>query len=132
MDKLKLDKITLKSFGLIMGVVFLAFWSLFFFRQNYAIAGNNLVVSSVFFIAGLVFPVLLKPVYIIWMWFAFTLGWINTRIILIILFYLIFTPVGLFMRLFGINLLGKKNKAGTYWNKKEKDGFSILNYERRF
>lgn len=74
----------------------------------------------------------IKPVYIVWMRFAFILGWINTRIILVILFYLIFTPVGLFMRLFRIDLLERKNKEGTYWKKKEKVEFNPLNYERRF
>ncbi|MCX5669105.1 MAG: SxtJ family membrane protein [Candidatus Omnitrophica bacterium] len=132
MDKLKLDKITLKRFGLTMGWVFLAFWGLFFLKQKYAVAGNNLLVSCVFFIVGLVLPVLLKPIYVIWMGFAFILGWINTRIILIILFYLVFTPLGLLMRLFKIDLLKRKKSDSTYWKKKEKLDFNISNYERRF
>ena len=132
MDKLKLDKITLKSFGLTMGVVFLVLAGIFFFKQKYFAAGNNLTVACVFFIAGSVFPVLLKPVYIIWMRFAFILGWINTRLILIILFYLVFTPLGLLMRLFKFDLLEIKNKGITYWKKKEKIDFNISNYERRF
>jgi len=132
MDKLKLDKVTLKSFGLTMGVVFLALGGLFFFRQKHAIAVNSLIVSCMFFTVGLVLPILLKPIYIIWMRFAFILGWINTRVILIILFYLVFTPLGLLMRLFRIDLLERKDKGTTYWKKKEKNGLNISNYERRF
>lgn len=132
MDKHKVDKITLKRFGIMMAVVFLILSGLFFFKQKYAIAVINFVVSCILFIIGFVFPVLLKPIYIIWMRFAYILSWINTRIILVILFYLVFTPLGLIMRLFNVDLL-ERNKAGaTYWKKKEKADFDVSDYERRF
>lgn len=73
-----------------------------------------------------------RAVYRAWMRFVFILGWINTRIILVILFYLILTPVGLLLRLFRIDLLERRKKVGTYWKKKEKVKFNPLNYERRF
>ena len=79
-------------------------------------------------------PVSLKPVYIFWMRLAFILAWINTRLILSILFYLIFTPIGIGMRLFGGDLLDKKidkNKE-SYWIKKEKAAFKQSDYERQF
>ncbi|MCX5706096.1 MAG: SxtJ family membrane protein [Candidatus Omnitrophica bacterium] len=132
MKKLNLDKRTLKKFGVTMGIAFLVISSLFFFRQKYAGTMYSLVVSCVFLIMELVLPAFLGPVYIIWMRFSFILGWINTRVILVVLFYLIFTPVGLFMRLFRIDLLERKNKEETYWKKKEKAEFNSLNYERRF
>ena len=34
----------------------------------------------------------LRPIYVGWMKFAFVLGWINTRLILGLFFYLILTP----------------------------------------
>lgn len=43
----------------------------------------------------------LLPVYRRWMAIGHVLGWINTRIILGIMFYLLFLPVGLAMRLLG-------------------------------
>jgi len=122
----------LRKFGVIMGVVFLVISSSFFFRQKHNGAAYNLIVSCVFFITGLVLPVLLKPVYLVWMRFAYILSWINTRIILVVMFYLIFTPIGLVMKLFRIDLLERKKREGTYWKKKEKVDFNPLNYERRF
>jgi len=74
---------------------------------------------------------LLKPVYAAWMSFASVLGWINTRIILAILFYLVLTPMGLAMRLLGVDLLERKEKKETCW-KKKKPGLGHLNYDRRF
>lgn len=72
----------------------------------------------------------LKPVYDLWMKFAAVLAWVNTRIILIVMFYLVFTPIGLIMRIFGMDVLGLKierNKE-SYWLKKDKK----TSYERQF
>jgi len=132
MEKLNLDKRTLRKFGITMGAAFLVILSLFFFRQKYIGVIYSLVFSCVFFMMGLVLPAYLKLVYVIWMRFVFILGWVNTRVILAIMFYLIFTPVGLFMRLFRIDLLERNKKEDTYWKKKEKVDFNPLNYERRF
>lgn len=131
MEKLNLDKRSLKNFGIAMGVAFLVIFGLFFSRHSNS-ALSVFGISFLFLIVGLVLPNLLKPLYIVWMRLAFILGWVNTRIILIILFYLIFTPLGLFIRLFRIDLLERKKKEGVYWHKKEKVEFNPLNYERRF
>jgi len=130
MDKLKLDKISLRSFGLTMGWVLLVIAGLFFLRHKPLAAANFLIASCGFFITGLVYPVLLKFIYIAWMHLAFILGWINTRIILVILFYLVFSPIGLLLRIFKVDVLETKNKSKTYWKKKEKS--NLLSYERRF
>ena len=132
MEKLNLDKRSLRKFGITMAIAFLVISSLFFFRQKYSFVSYSLVIACIFFIMGLVLPVFLKPVYILWMGLAFILGWLNTRIILVVLFYLIFTPLGLFMRLFKIDLIERKKKKDTYWKIKEKQEFNPLNYERRF
>jgi hypothetical protein len=59
---------------------------------------------------------------------------LNTRILLVIIFYLIFAPVGLFLRLFGKDPLDRKinRSAATYWHHKEKREAAILDYERQF
>jgi len=133
MEKLKLDKITLKKFGITMGIAFLVITLLILVKHK----SLNLtvpIISALFFTLAFSFPVLLKPVYIFWMKLAFVLGWINTRLILWIIFYLIFAPVGLMMMAFGVDLLARKiekNKE-TYWLKREKKGFEARNYERQF
>lgn len=132
MEKLNLDKRLLKRFGVTMALAFLVISGLFFLRQRHGVAGIIVLISCVFFIAGLILPILLKPVYIVWMRLAFILGWINTRVILIGLFYLVFAPAGLVIRLLKIDLLERKHKKESYWKKKEKLDFSPLNYERRF
>jgi len=80
---------------------------------------------------GLARLVFLKPVYIAWMKFVYLFGWVNTRLMLIIIFYLVFTPIGLVMRLCGVDPLERKinKKEKSYWKKKE---LSKPNYERQF
>ncbi len=59
------------------------------------------------------------------------IGWATTMILLVTSFYLIFTPVALLFKLFGIDLLKQKiNKSlDSYWVKK-KGSFTKDYYER--
>lgn len=114
-----------------MFAAFLVISGVLFFRHKSG-ALPLLVISFMFLTGGMFLPHLLKPVYIGWMRLAFALGWVNTRIILIVLFYLIFTPIGLVMRLLRIDLLERSKSKGSYWKQKETLVFNPLDYERRF
>lgn len=116
-----------------MGVVFLVIALLVLLKSKHAISAL-IIVSVFFFITGFFAPALLKPVYIFWMSLAFVLGWLNSRLILFIMFYLIFAPVGLLMRLFAIDPLDKKiqKEKTSYWKTKEKKDTAACDYERQF
>jgi hypothetical protein len=92
--------------------------------------GSGITLCVLSYIA---YPIM-KPVHVAWMKFAFVLGWINVRILLGLFFYLIVTPIGVIMRLFGKDLLDKKidRSAKSYWIKKERTGFDPGRYERLF
>ena len=59
-------------------------------------------------------PATLRPFYRAWMWLGDWLQWINTRVVLSLLFYLIITPTGLVMRLFGYDPMQRNNNADSY------------------
>ena len=65
-------------------------------------------------------PTALHQVHQAWMTFALALGWVVTRIILTIVFYLIVTPVGLLQRLCGKRPLefGFHGDETTYWQRR--------------
>jgi hypothetical protein len=65
---------------------------------------------------ALLIPSTLQPVYIVWMKFGNIMSWINTRIILGIVFYVLITPFGLIMRLFGKDPMRRKldNSISSY------------------
>jgi hypothetical protein len=105
------DEITsqkLRSFGFSVGGVFalIGFWPLVF-RSEYprwwavAVAGC-LLVPAVVFPKSLVWP------YKGWMAVGHVMGWINTRIILGAVFYVIVTPVGILRRWLGKDPMGRQ------------------------
>ena len=90
--------------------------------------------GAFFLITGLFLVPVLRPVYIGWMKFAQVLGWINTRILLGVFFYLVLTPIGVLLRLFGKDLLEERidRSAKTYWIRRESQPFDPKRYERLF
>jgi hypothetical protein len=113
------DKKGLRDFGLITGGLFVALFGLLFpwlFSLDIPIWPFNL--AGVLWILALLIPQALKPIYTVWMSFALILGWINTRIILALVFYIIITP----MRLIMLLLAGK-----TFSQKKPKRSKTFRN-----
>lgn len=133
MENIDLGKNNLKKFGITMGFAFLTITLFIFLRHRHSVLPTS-IISAVFFILAFVFPSALRLFYIFWMKLAFLLSWINTRLILIAVFYLLFTPIGLSMRLFGADLLDKKmgDKKDSYWKKKEKNEADPHNLEKQF
>lgn len=133
MEEIKMDRKSLRKFGITMCVCLLIICLIIFMRKRY-ISIPLVWISGLFLIVGVLFAKLLRPIFIAWMQLAKVLSWVNTRLLLLILFYLLFTPIGLFMRLFGKDPLEREidKKKDSYWQKKENDKFSALNYERQF
>jgi len=134
MENLDLSKNNLRKFGITMAIAILVFAGLVFWLKHKIILRPALYCSLTFLSLAIILPVVLKPVYIVWMKFAHILGWINTRLIVFIIFYLIFAPMGIIMRLLGKDLLERKMgiKMPTYWHKKEAVPFNRQDYERKF
>ncbi|MEN8217056.1 MAG: SxtJ family membrane protein [Pseudomonadota bacterium] len=103
------DKKGLREFGLVTGGLFVALFGLLFpwlFGFDYPYW--PWIVAGVLWALALVIPNGLKWIYQGWMSIALVIGWINTRLILAIVFYLIITPMGSIMRLFGKNPVKRK------------------------
>ena len=92
----------LRKFGLITGaIVAVLFGLLLPWAFDYAWPMWPWIVTGVLWLWGLVHPGSLFVVYRLWLGFGHIAGWINTRIILAVLFYIVFFPVGILMRLLG-------------------------------
>ena len=123
----------LRKFGITVGIVLGLLGVLFFWRgRDYY--SYFLVLSAALLLLGLVVPILLKPIHKVWMTSALLLGWLMTRVILSVLFYLVVTPIGLFARFFGKRFLDLKfnRNANSYWIPKGKVKLEKSNYERQF
>lgn len=95
------EKKELRNFGLMVGGVFflLGIWPVL--RYGEGVRLWAIVPASVLVPLGLVAPALLAPLFRGWMKVGHVMGWINTRIILGILYFGLITPMGVIMRLFG-------------------------------
>src|SRR5215510_7048838 len=91
----------LRSFGLMVGGIFtlIGVWPAVWRGQPPRLW--SLLLGGLLMALALIRPRSLAQVYHLWMTVGALLGWINTRIVLGVLFYGLFTPVGLFMRLRG-------------------------------
>ena len=132
-ENIKEDKKTLRKFGVTVGIVLFAFGVILFTaeKSSYIYFG---IIGIFLILAGILFPAGLKPLNKIWMILAVILGWISSRVILMLLFYLVFTPMGFFLRIFGKDFLRlRSNKdAKTYWEKRSKTERELIDYERQF
>ena len=130
---IKSEKRDLRNFGLTMGVVLGVMGGLLWWKgkDTYTVF---LVISSAFILLGLILPVVLRPLQKAWMMFALILGWFMTRLILGVLFYIVFNAIGLISRLFGKKFIdiGEKSSQQSYWIKREPKSFNKNNYERQF
>ncbi len=106
----------LRSFGLLVGAVFcvIGLWPLVFRGEpmrDWVIGGGGLLV-----LLGAIVPQLLRPLHTGWMWIGHVLGWVNTRILLSIVFYGLVTPIGLIFRLMGKNTVRQafSESSATY------------------
>ena len=110
-----------RSFGLVFFAVFLivALWPL---KSGEEFRLWSLVLSIIFFILGVLNSKLLTPLNKLWFKFGIFLGSIVSPIIMGIVYFLVVTPIGLFMRLLGKDLLktNKVKSTSTYWIKRDK------------
>jgi hypothetical protein len=65
-------------------------------------------IAALFFLAGVLFPLSMRHIFLAWMRFGHLLSKITTPLILGILFYLVITPVGLIRRMLGKNSMSGK------------------------
>ena len=110
-----------RSFGLVFFVVFLivALWPL---KYEEDIRLWSLVISIIFFILGVINSKLLTPLNMLWFKFGILLGSIVSPIVMGIVYFLVVTPIGVFMRFLGKDLLkmSKVKNTNTYWIQRDK------------
>ena len=104
----------LRDFGVILAAgIMLLFGALFPWLGDRATPEWVLIAGGTIYLLAMILPITLFPVHWLWMKLGAGLGWINTRILLTIIFYLIILPAGLIMRLFGKDPMARRFDAGA-------------------
>ncbi len=110
-----------RSLGLVFFILFLciALWPLI---NDGSIRTWSIIVSIIFLILGILNSKLLSPLNKLWYKLGLALGAIVAPIVMGIIFFLVVTPIGLFMRILGKDLLRKKinKKVNSYWINRDK------------
>ena len=108
-----------RSFGIVFFIFFLIL-GLYPLINDGEIITWFLLVSFLFFFLGIINSKLLTPLNKLWFKFGIFLGKIISPLIMMFIFFLVVTPIGLFMRIIGRDLLGMKfNRDKSYWLEKK-------------
>ena len=111
-----------RSFGLVFFLVFfiIAFWS---FRGEFIqIKTLPFFISLVFLVLGILNSKFLTPLKILWVKLGELLGKIISPLVMGFIYFLVITPIGIIIRLFGKDLLNIKFRSkSSYWIKRLKN-----------
>ncbi|MEA3488873.1 MAG: SxtJ family membrane protein [Candidatus Omnitrophota bacterium] len=124
----------LRQFGIVLGIILGIIGGIQFLKGHTHVYPWFFGFGITALLLGAALPWLLKPVFIGFTKVAHAIGWFNTRVILILVYYLLLTPIGVVMRLFGKDLLNKKidKSEKTYWLEREKPVAVKEDLEKQF
>lgn len=123
----------LRSFGLLVGGAFLAVAGLIAWRAGtplHAAVITLAALGAALVITGAVLPVALGPVYTVWMRLAILLSRVTTPILMGAIYFLLLTPLGLFMRVVGRDPLRSRVRVSGWVQRAPGQRASAL--ERQF
>lgn len=118
-----LSKSQYRKFGMTLSVFFVGiFAGLVPWLTEQSIPLWPFMIACALGSCALVLPSLLRYVYTPWMKVGHVLGWINTRIILSLIYFLVITPLGVCLRCFKHDPMAKKydQNVDTYRQKTQK------------
>jgi hypothetical protein len=128
----ELPRRTITSFALVVSGALLAIAAYQRWRGAEPWVVMTLVaIAAVLSLLSAVAPAALRPVYRVWMRIGEALGWLNTRILLTLVFFLVVTPIGLVMRLFGRSPIATA-KRDSYWTDVEPHSYGDRHVEKQF
>jgi hypothetical protein len=104
-----------RRFGLTVGGAFLALAAISRWRGHDAIPIVAAILGATLVLAGLAVPGRLGPVYTSWMRLALAISKVTTPVLMGLIYFIAFTPLGLLRRAFGRNALVHPARGGGYW-----------------
>ena len=123
----------LRRFGFTIGGAFCSLGGLFLWRAR-AGGSAQLILGILLILAAAFQPRVLRAVHRGWMTLALMLGFVMTRIILTVVFFVVLTPIGLLQRLFGKRAVEVAFRTGaeSYWEARPRQQPTAADYEKQF
>ena len=101
----------LRNFGLLLGVLFVAVFCLVPWLTRRVVHVWPAALALVLWAGAIARPQLLGPLHAGWTRLGHALGWVNTRVVLTVVFFLMVVPIGLIMRMFGRDPMARRFEA---------------------
>lgn len=121
MSKLNSTK-TLKDFSYLVGIgIPLIFGFVIPKLTGHEVRIWTFVIGLILILLGQINADLLKPFYRSWMFLGEILGWLNSRIILALVYLLVLQPIAIIMKLLKYDPLRKNKKQSKSYREKKKD-----------
>jgi len=109
----------------------LAAWNFYRHRVTVVMILGGVALGLI--LIGLLIPPAARAFHFGWMKFAAVLGYINSRILLFLLFYFLITPYGWIAKLFGRDTLNRRARPReSYWISRENSRQTKEQFERSF
>jgi hypothetical protein len=127
------DRATARKTALVVAAVLSAFaaWQLYRGRPTAAATVGG--VASVLAVAGFFIPPAARAFHRAWMGLAGVLGYVNSRILLGLVFYGMIAPTGVLMRATGHDPLDRRHgRRESYWTRRSRTRQSQEEFERAF
>ena len=119
--------------AVLVGTVLLALAAFSVWRQHPLRAQILAGLGAYLVLLGLVAPRFAQPFHRAWMKLAAFLGYVNSRLLLGLLYYGVFTPLGWLLRLSGRDPLNRRRPAGdSYWIPRARPRQDREQFERLF
>jgi hypothetical protein len=121
----------LARFGFILGGISVLLGLLLLARHRTGLPLLGL--GALLIIVGFFAPNALRYLHALWIGLSLLIGWLVTRLILTIVFFLVVTPIGLLQRLARRSPLEFRfrTEASSYWRPREKS-FAPADYRNQF
>ena len=122
-----------KKTGVSVGVVLILISLLLWYLGKASFVYFSIIGGLFVILAFIAIPVL-RPFHKLWMMLALLMGFVMSRVILTLLYYLVLTPIGLLAKIVGKKFmpLGFEKSVTTYWEKRENTTKQQIDYDRQF
>ena len=114
----KPDRAALRSFAVVWMVGFTVIGTVVGFTLTWSLGLWFVAAALAVGVLGFLVPEAVRLVYLVWMGLAFPIGWVMTHLVLVVVYFGVFTPMAMAFRLVGRDALDRKGgpRTGSYWS----------------
>lgn len=122
-----------KKTGITVGIVLILISLLLWYLGKTSFVYFSTIGGLLIILSFIAIPVV-RPFHKLWMLLALSMGFVMSRVILTMLFYIVITPIGLFAKIIGKKFMPLRfdRNAKTYWEIRENTVKQQIDYDRQF